>query len=124
MPKQSIKTEKHLIGTWLSDRQRTLKELRFRPGSSRKSREWLRASFGYLRLTYTRRPIRTVLKEFRSTDPYEVLACDAGSVAIRWHCKVTNEWDIRHIHFDGQDRYWVSYGYHREWFKRVHGKKG
>jgi hypothetical protein len=124
MPKEVIKTDKRLIGTWLSDRQRTLKELRYRPGLSRKSRRWLRASYGYLRLTYTRREIRTVLKEFRSRDPYEVLASNSGSVAIRWLCKLTNEWDIRHIHFDGPDHYWVCYGYHREWFKRIHEAKG
>ena len=124
MPKKATKTEKRLLGTWLSDRQRTLKELRFRPGTSRKSREWLRASFGHLRLTYTRHQIRTVLKDFQTTDAYEVLVSDANSVAIRWHCKVTDEWDIRHIHFHGQDHYWVSYGYHREWFKRIHENEG
>ena len=113
------KTDKRLLGTWQSDRRRTLKELRFRPGLKRKHREYLRATFGYLRLKYTRRQIYGVLRDYRYTQPYEVLASDADSVAIRCYCKITPEWFIAHIHFHGQRHYWISFGYIREWFRRV-----
>ncbi len=123
MPTQT-KTDKRLLGTWQSDRRRTLKELRFRPGLARKHREYLRASFGHLRLRYTRSRIHGVLREFSFTQPYEVLASDAVSVAIRSHYKITDEWLITHIHFHGDSHFWISFGYIREWFRRVKDDAG
>lgn len=75
--------------------------------------------FGHLRLTYTRGRIRGVLQDYRFTQPYEVLASDDTSVAIRFYYELTDEWLIQHIHFHGGRRYWITCGYHREWFRRV-----
>lgn len=111
--------DKRLLGTWQSDRRRTLKELRFWPGLKRKHREYLRASFGHLRLKYTRRQIQWVLKDFKCSQPYEVLASDSNSVAIRTYFEICDEWIITHIHFHDDRHYWISLGYIREWFKRV-----
>jgi hypothetical protein len=123
MPIPAPKIDKRLLGTWLSDRRRTLKELRYRPGLKRKHREYLHASFGFLRVRYTRRQIHGVLKDYRFKRPYEVLGRDEGSVAIRTFYKIpgetTGEWIIYHIHFRDNHHYWVSYGYIREWFKKV-----
>ena len=113
------KADKRLLGTWQSDRRRTVKELRFRPGLARKHRESLRAMFGHLRLTYTRRQVLGILRDYRFTRAYEVLATDAGSVAIRYYYKLTNEWLIEHIHFHDDRHYWIALGYHREWFRKV-----
>jgi hypothetical protein len=119
MPTNAPKTDKRLLGTWHSDRRRTLKELRFRPGLSRKHRDYLRASFGYLRVRYTRRQIHGVLRDYRFSQPYEVLASDAISVAIRHYYELTDEWLITHIHFHDDRHYWISVGFIREWFRRV-----
>lgn len=116
-----MKTDKRLLGTWRSDRRRTLRELRFRPGLGRKHRALVREMFGHLRLTYTRRQVLGVLRDYKFTQPYEVLASDGMSVAIRAHDTLTGEWPIRHIRFHDASHYWISLGYHREWFKKVIG---
>ena len=118
-----MKTDRRLIGTWRSDRRRTLRELRFRPGIPRKKQKTLRGIFGKLQVTYTRNRVRYVLDEYRATRPCEILASDSLSVAIRFHDEITGEWCIQHIHFDPRDpdRYWVSFGWNREWFRRVEG---
>lgn len=112
-------TDKRLLGTWQSDRARTLKELRYRPGMTVKQRKVLRGIFGHLRVTYGRKYIRGVLEDYKFVGPYEVLASDEDSVAIRVYCKTTENWDIRHIHFHDSEHYWISLGFNREWFKRV-----
>jgi hypothetical protein len=119
MTKPASNKDKRLLGTWQSDRRRTLKELRFRPGLKREPREHLRASFGHLRLRYTRRRVYGVLRDFRFTQPYEVLASDSDPVAIRSYYQVIDEWLITHIHFHDDRHYWISFGYIREWFRRV-----
>jgi hypothetical protein len=53
---------------------------------------------------------------------YKVLDMDSESVAVtRWD-SVLKETKIRHIHFEG-DRYWISLGRQREWFKRIKGRR-
>ena len=69
---------------------------------------------------YTARHIRGVLKDYRFTQPYQILATDTESVAILYRdTPLTGEWLIGHIHFDGSDRYWISLGFNQEWFRRV-----
>ena len=117
----NTKTDRRLLGTWRSDRRRTLRELRFPRHVPRKRQEPLRAIFGKLRLTYTRSRVRCALDNWRVIRPYEVLASDSSSVAICFNDELTGGWLIQHIHFDPKDadRYWVSIGFGREWFKRV-----
>jgi len=121
MPTHKTKPDRRLLGTWRSDRRRTLRELRFPRHVPRKRQQPLRDIFGKLRLTYTRSRVRYVLDDWRAFRPYEVLASDSISVAIRYHDELTGEWLIQHIHFDPKDAdgYWVSIGFGREWFRRV-----
>jgi hypothetical protein len=115
------KPDRRLLGTWRSDRRRTLRELRFPRHVSRKKQEPLRAIFGKLKLTYTRSRVRYALDDWRATRPHEVLASDSNSVAIRLRDETTDEWIIQHLHFDPKNagRYWVSIGFGREWFKKL-----
>jgi len=112
-------TDKRLLGTWQSDRARTLKELRYRPGMTAKQRKVFRGLFGHLRLSYGRKYVRGVLKDYHFTDLYEVIASDEDSVVTRVYSKVLEQWTLYHIHFVDEDHYWISIGFNREWFKRV-----
>jgi len=76
--------------------------------------------FGKLRITYTRTRIRSVLRDYRLIQPYELLATDSDTVAIRYHdTQLSGDWCIQHIHFSGRNRYWIALGPNREWFQRV-----
>lgn len=123
MATHKSKTDGRLIGTWHSDRRRTLRGLRFPRYVPHKRHRSFRAIFGKLRLTFTCSRVRYVMDDWRAIRPYEVLGSDSISVAIRVHDETAGEWLIQHIHFDPTDAnwYWVSFGFGREWFKRVRG---
>ncbi len=113
-------SDKRLLGTWRSDRRRTVAEWRFSKPISSKNKRMFLAIFGKLEITYTRKRIRGSLEDYRFSQPYEVLASDSDSVAIRCFDKdLTKEWRIRHIFFLGKDRFWIPLGSNREWFKRT-----
>jgi len=118
-PPRVPKTDKRLLGTWRSDRQRTLKEWSFPPGTTRKHRRFLRGIFGKLRLTFTRKHIQYVLKDWRHVAEYRVIGRDAYSVATISLDFLGKEWHVEHIHFDGKNSFWISVGRNREFFKRV-----
>lgn len=114
------KTDSRLLGTWRSDRQPTVAEWRFTKRPTPERRRKFLDIFGHLRVTYTRTRIRGVLRDYRFTQRYEVLAADSDTVAIGYDdAQLTGEWRIQHIHFEGRDRYWIALGRNREWFKRV-----
>jgi hypothetical protein len=120
-PVLKTKMDKRLLGTWRSDRRRTLRELQLPRYVQRKTQKPLRALFGKLRLTYTRSHVHYGMDDWQAVRPYKVLATDSRSVAIRYHDELTGEWLIQHIHFSSldADSYWVTFGFGREWFTRV-----
>jgi hypothetical protein len=74
--------------------------------------------FGHLTLRYTRTRLCSDFHGFKEIHFYEVLASDSDSIAISHWDSLLEEKRIRHLHFEG-DRYWISIGHQREWFKRV-----
>lgn len=123
MPAPASKTDRRLLGTWRSDRQPTVAGWRFIKRLTPERRRKFLDIFGRLRVTYTRTRIRAVLRDYRFTQRYELLAADSDTVAIRCEdAQLTGEWRIEHIHFEGRDRYWIALGPNREWFKRVRNR--
>lgn len=120
MPKKLKTKERRLFGTWQSDRKRTMAEYKFAKRRTAKRQRIVRQIFGHLRLTYTASRVRAVFHEHRWSHKYEVLGADANSVAIHiFDTERPGGPYIRHIHFDGEDSYWIALGRNREWFKRV-----
>src|SRR2546422_213964 len=120
MPSRASKTDRRLLGTWRSDRHRTVAGWRFSKRLTPERRRKFLGIFGKLRVTYTRTRIRGVLRDYKFVQRYELLAADSDSVAIRYEDKqLTGEWRIQHIHFEGRDCYWVAFGRNREWFRRA-----
>lgn len=112
MSRKTFKTDRRLLGTWRSDRRKTMAEWVWPRTMKLDRRKWFAGLFGHLRVTYTPRLCSWTLKEYKERGRYEVLASDADSVAI------ISGGQIRQIHFEG-DHYWISLGRNREWFKRV-----
>ena len=119
LPPRPPKTDQRLLGTWRSDKQRTLKEWAFKPRTARKYRRTIRDLFGKLRITYTRKQIRWVLGDWQQTQKYQIVGRDACSLAIVYWDPLEQDWRIQYIRFDGRDSYWVPIGWNREFFKRV-----
>jgi hypothetical protein len=120
--RQPRQTDERLIGTWQSDADRTIDEIRARRPVDQEQEAALRKIFGKLRVTYTETSYTTDLDGVKETTPYEVLGRDRTSVVIRdleTRPLTPTEFDV--IFFDGPDSYWVyaKLGGIQEYFKRV-----
>jgi len=126
MPPQKSKTDKRLLGTWRSDRGRTIKAWVWRRGWPMRKRKKLASIFGHLILRYTRTRLYSDYKGHKETEKYELLGADSSSVVIRRWDLHEAEWRLRQIHFEGDQYYWISLGVgrQREWFKRIGKPQG
>ena len=114
--------DKRLLGTWQSDKARTMKEIgpRLRKGS-RKARIFA-SMFRKLRICFLKDRVYSDFGGSLEVTNYRVLASDADSVAVLYRNWFFGKARIQHIHFEGT-RYWVSIGPYREFFKRVPNRK-
>jgi hypothetical protein len=142
-PPQFQKFDKRLLGTWRSDKRRTIEEWVYRKKLVPAKRKQFESIFGKLRVKYTRGRVYLSLphRDWERSQRYIVVAHDETSVAIvkygplrikdRWKynteiLKLEEEMfgvhpKITHIHFDKQ-RYWISLGNgrNREFFWKIH----
>jgi hypothetical protein len=111
-----------LIGTWRSDKRKTLVEIATRRDLRSVKKKKLADLFGKLKLRYTRTRCYSRFETYKSVSKYEVVAKDDYGVVI---VGVTPEVgkQIWHIHFE-RNRYWIYLGSSgiREFFRRVPGK--
>lgn len=112
MRKKPTKLDRRLLGTWRSDRRKTMSEWVWPRTMKLDRRKWFAGLFGHLHVHYMPQSFVWTLKEHRERVPYEVLASDEHSVAI------LSGGQIRQINFEG-NHYWISLGRNREWFKRI-----
>lgn len=108
-----------LAGSWRSDRRRSLRFWKPKPGCSRRAERAFRGLFGKLVIRWADRWVRTELDGFTTEMRYELLAADADSVVVRTLGSDLWSGGLQHIHFVG-DRYWVGVGGTLcEWFRRA-----
>jgi len=118
---QKVLREPRLIGTWVSDKDRTLEYL------ADTQKEALGELFGKLKVTYTDKTYTTELDDEREIVPYTVIGQDLHSVVIRDDSEPNPDKDIfelstfTKIQFDGPDSYWIitAIGGLTEYFRRV-----
>lgn len=117
--------EPRLIGTWVSDKERTQEH--FPEHMTATQKEKLSSLFGKLRVTYSDATCITELDGQTDTNPYSVLGVDEHSVVIRDDSARYSDLELLEmstftkIHFEGQDSYWVvtEIGSLTEYFRRV-----
>ncbi len=121
--------DQRLLGSWKSDKRRTLQDLRkFKGISERTIRLLGKKIYGRLIHRWERRILKTSMDgEAFSSQEYSVLAKDDSSVAVMIAGDPESWLDeknhILHVRFEGRDRYWIPVlfrpGLSREWFRRV-----
>lgn len=130
-PKQQL-----LLGTWRSDRRRTLQNChRYHRLQGEKKRRFA-ALFGQLELRYTSRYVHHQLRDFKYRERYDVVTEDAESIVIRVHTEgIKKQIDnvllesmedfftpkLHQIHFSrhrGRQYYWIGLGAFCEWFQK------
>jgi len=135
------KVDARLLGTWKSDKRRTIRDWTWSKWTSRKKRKMVESLFGKVRLTFTRTRAFSDIPDqgWRSSRRYVVLGVDDESVAIMefgeprienehkyWaeRVAIVKDYDskpaITHIHFD-ENHFWFSFGNgkHREFFRKT-----
>ena len=111
--------DKRLLGTWRSDPRRTLNGWVWPRGTTAKQRKLITGLIGHLTIRYTRLRIRSEYKGHKDSQPYEVIGIDTDSVALMVPVDGMEERRIYHVHFEGDNHYWITIGLQREWFRRV-----
>jgi hypothetical protein len=116
--------EPRLIGTWLSDADRTIEAARGSLNLTPEREAAFRKIFGRLQMTYSESTCETNLDGTLDAFEYQVLGSDPTSVAVRsigsQPIKMLKLSEFSVIHFDGPDALWLQPEHGpREYFKRV-----
>jgi hypothetical protein len=76
--------------------------------------------FGKLVVRWTRRRCYSELDGYRRSVGYELVAGDSFSVVVREWDELFEDYRLRYVSFDGEDRYWLACpGGITECFRRV-----
>ena len=115
----SDSSDDRLIGTWVSDKEKTLSQFREQGISNDKLYDFLNDNLGKLKITYT--PYKAIIN-FDGTiteEKYEILGKDHDSIAIKGK-SAFGEDEISILTFD--DNYFYTYselGGYVEYFRKV-----
>lgn len=110
------KIDKRLLGTWKSDKERTIERWRYDKPLSNEKREKFESIFGKLVLRITETHYYGIFEEDNFSCPYTVVASDERSVCISQDFTGTQE--LKQYFFEGNYMY-VLVGYNIEFFKQV-----
>jgi len=114
------KSDQRLLGTWRSDRARTVQFWGFKKGAriGPVRRKEFAKMFGKLTWRFTRNRCYTKYNEIEHTLSYTVVAADSDSVVLRWGESPDDE-QLLQIHFESKGRFHVVSGWNVEFFRRV-----
>ena len=113
--------DRRLLGTWKSDGPRTARDIEARSDLDPRHKQTLIGMFGQLELRYTPTRCYASLGETVTVSRYTVVGRNSDEVLVVSHDETGTRGDgLQHIHFEG-DRYWISLGPFREFFRRVDG---
>ncbi|MBL0731202.1 hypothetical protein [Piscinibacter sp. HJYY11] len=114
--KPQRRIDKRLLGTWKSDKERTIERWRYERPLDSVQREKFESIFGKLVLRVTETHYYGTFDEDKFSGQYTVLASDERSVCISHKLAGTQE--LKQYFFEGNHMY-VLVGYNIEFFKRV-----
>lgn len=108
--------DKRILGTWQSDKERTVALWKYRKDVGDEKRERFESIFGKMKLRFSTTHVYTEFDDLNEVTPYSVVARDEDSIVIAGYRE--NKVQLQHIHFE-QDSYYVLSGYNVEFFKRI-----
>ena len=117
----SVANGNPLIGTWQSDEDRTLQEVRSIPNLPKKARDLFENNFfGKLKLTFTDKKMLSESDGLKSEEPYEVVKKTDDSITIKTWSELLNRYDEITYYIEGQSIYVFTSKYNfKEYFKRI-----
>ncbi|MFO0810321.1 MAG: hypothetical protein U0746_16990 [Gemmataceae bacterium] len=118
---QSRRGEPRLLGTWQSDADTTIAELRKTRDIPDDREQKLRQVFGKMKVTYTAKTVTVDFDGDVDTQPYQVVEKGIDIVVLKHWSKESKKDEQFRIRFDDADTYWIDvpiFGI-RECFRRV-----
>ncbi|MFL5329022.1 MAG: hypothetical protein ACJ8C4_08905 [Gemmataceae bacterium] len=118
---KSRAADSRLIGTWKSDADATIADIRTRRPVTEQQELALRKLFGKMTITYDKKTYTSNLEGTVDTEPITIVSKDSDSVSIKVKWALDNSEKVIRIQFVGSDIYWVEIpGFDmRECFRRV-----
>ena len=131
MPVKYQKSDSRIIGTWKSNRNKTMefwsfpKRARFGP---KKKEKWAEM-FGKMTWKVTKNRLYSEYDGFKKITKYNIVASDSNSVVLELSEVILDELNefnffefeskLLQIHFEGKDLFSISDGYNHEFFERI-----
>ncbi len=116
------KPSKELIGTWISDRRRTLKMWHPYHKAKPKRKKRFASMFGKLKVRYTKKYLHSDFDGTKKRQPYTVVLSDACCLVIKTSDDLTGSECLQHLYFEeeeGQVYYWLWLGRFSECFRKM-----
>jgi hypothetical protein len=113
------RTDPRLPGTWKSDIETTLAELKKDNPITKEDEEKLRIFFGQMTVTYTNTTVTSEWKKSVESASYTVVRKDRDVVVIKVQSSKSEKETEISLHFDNDDTYWIAVGEYLECFRRV-----
>jgi Spy/CpxP family protein refolding chaperone len=106
-----------LLGTWLSDKERTVGMWRYRKELTDEQRAKFEAIFGKFRKRFTATHVHTEFEGDKTTTRYKVVAADSRSVVVSFPDEKSS--NLQQLFFEDGGWMYVFSGYNVEFFRRV-----
>jgi len=113
------RTDPRLPGTWKSDIETTLAELKKDNPITKEDEDKLRAFFGQMTVTYTNTTVTSEWKKSVESGSYTIVRKDRDIVIIKVQSSKSEKETEISLHFDDDDTYWIAVGGYLECFRRV-----
>jgi hypothetical protein len=113
------RTDPRLPGTWKSDIETTLAELKKDNPITKEDEDKLRAFFGQMTVTYTNTTVTSEWKKSVESGSYTIVRKDRDIVIIKVQSSKSEKETEISLHFDDDDTYWIAVGGDLECFRRV-----
>lgn len=112
------KTDRRLLGTWKSDKERTVRDWVYPKRLATQKRKRIEDIFGKLTLRFTRSRIHVTYDEDSWTHDYRILAADNYSVVIE--VDYAEDAELEHWRFDSDGCMYKSVsGQNTEYFSKM-----
>jgi hypothetical protein len=122
MQRRKGKPANWLLGTWRSDKERTIEAWGKHPPASARFRRTFVPDLGKMTITYGTKLSRTRFHEFDETNPYRVVWQSSDTVFVVFG-RTKSDQSGQLIYFKAPDVYWVHCGRFVEYFSKQKRRK-
>ena len=109
--------DERLLGTWISDKERTTQMWRYRKDLTDEQRAKFEEMFGKFKRRFTVTHVHTEFESDRTTGRYSVIAKDSRSVVVSFPESKGTE--LQQLFFEDGGWMYVFSGYNVEFFRRI-----